>query len=71
MPPWYFLDLLSEPFARDAPLKLDGEKAVISSRQDLNGDVGPALEAAGLAVEPFDGGFLVRDPWQLAVVFGS
>jgi catechol 2,3-dioxygenase len=28
-------------------------------------------EAAGVAVEPFDGGFLVRDPWRTAVAFVS
>ena len=28
-------------------------------------------EAAGVAVEPADGGFLVRDPWQTAVHFTS
>jgi hypothetical protein len=44
-----FLNLLSEPFARDTPLKLDREIAVISSGHDMNGDVGPVLEAAGFA----------------------
>ena len=29
------------------------------------------LEAAGTAVEPVDGGFLVRDPWRTAVLFVS
>jgi catechol 2,3-dioxygenase len=27
------------------------------------------VEAAGLATEPFDGGFLVRDPWRTAIAF--
>ena len=53
-----FLYLLSEPFTRDTPLKLDREKAVISSRQNMNGDVGPVLEAAGLAENSV--GFLAR-----------
>jgi catechol 2,3-dioxygenase len=29
------------------------------------------VEAAGLPVESHDGGFLARDPWQTAVVFGA
>ena len=41
--------VLSNPFTRDASLKFDREKAVISSRQNMNGDVGPVLKAAGLA----------------------
>jgi len=44
-----FLYLLSEPFTRDAPLKFDREKTVVSCRKNKNGDVGPALEATGLA----------------------
>jgi len=44
-----FFRLLSEPFTRDTPLKFDREKAVVSSRKNMNGDVGPALEATGLA----------------------
>ena len=44
-----FLHLLSEPFTRDTPLKIDREEAVVSSRQNVSGDVGPALEAIGLA----------------------
>jgi catechol 2,3-dioxygenase len=32
-------------------------------------DVQARAEAAGHATEPADGGFLVRDPWQTAVVF--
>ena len=43
------LYLLSKPFTRDTSLKFDREKAVISSRQNMNGDVGPVLKAAGLA----------------------
>jgi catechol 2,3-dioxygenase len=31
--------------------------------------VSARVGAAGITVEPFDGGFLVRDPWQLAVAF--
>jgi catechol 2,3-dioxygenase len=27
------------------------------------------VKAAGLATEPFEGGFLVRDPWQTAIAF--
>lgn len=27
------------------------------------------VEAAGIAIEPYDAGFLVRDPWQTAVAF--
>ena len=27
------------------------------------------VEAAGHEAEPFDGGFLVRDPWRTAVAF--
>jgi hypothetical protein len=27
------------------------------------------VEAAGGPVEPFDGGFVVRDPWRTAVAF--
>src|SRR5438046_163856 len=53
-----FLYLLSEPFACDTPLKLDREKAVISSRQNMNGDVGPVLEAARFAENSV--GFLAR-----------
>ena len=45
---WNFLHLLSEPFTRNTPLKFDREKAVVSSRKNMNGDVGPALEATGL-----------------------
>jgi hypothetical protein len=44
-----FLHLLFEPFAGHTLLEFDREKAVISSRQNMNGNVGPALEAAGLA----------------------
>ena len=44
-----FLHLLSEPFTRDAPLKFDREKTVVSSRKNMNGDFGPALEATGFA----------------------
>ena len=29
------------------------------------------VDAAGLAIEPFDGGFLVRDPWRTAIAFVS
>jgi len=29
------------------------------------------VEAAGLEVEPFEGGFLVRDPWRTAIAFTS
>ena len=29
------------------------------------------LEAAGLEIEPHDGGFLVRDPWRIAVAFAT
>jgi hypothetical protein len=43
------LHLLSEPFAHNAALKFDREKAVIFSRKNMNGDVRPALEATGLA----------------------
>jgi hypothetical protein len=32
-------------------------------------DVRARAEAAGIAHEPVDGGFLVRDPWQTAVAF--
>lgn len=53
-----FLYFLSEPFACDTPLKLDREKAVISSRQNMNGDVGPVLEAARFAENSV--GFLAR-----------
>ncbi len=51
-----FLHLLSEPFAHDAALKFDREKTVVSSRKNMNGDFGPALEATGLAEN--DLGFL-------------
>src|SRR5215510_14979130 len=44
-----FLHHLSEPFTRDTPLKFDREKAVVSSRKNMNGDVRPVLEATGLA----------------------
>src|SRR6202011_6020917 len=44
-----FLHLLSEPFTRDTPLKFDREKAIVSSRKNMNGDIRPALEATGLA----------------------
>jgi hypothetical protein len=44
-----FLNLLSEPLTRDTSLKFDREKTVVSSRKNMNGDVGPALEATGLA----------------------
>jgi catechol 2,3-dioxygenase len=33
------------------------------------GQVRARVEAAGLPVEPHDGGFLVRDPWDIAVAF--
>jgi catechol 2,3-dioxygenase len=29
------------------------------------------VEAAGADAEPFDGGFLTRDPWRIAVAFGA
>jgi hypothetical protein len=39
----------------------------------LSGDdlapVRARLESAGADVEPFDGGFLARDPWGTAVAF--
>jgi hypothetical protein len=44
-----FLHVLSEPFTRDTPLKFDREKAVVASAKNMNGDVGPALEATGFA----------------------
>src|SRR5262249_4708733 len=44
-----FHHLLSEPFTRDTALEFDWEKAIVSSRQNVNGDVGPVIEAAGLA----------------------
>jgi hypothetical protein len=44
-----FLHFLSEPFTRDTPLKLDREKAIVCSRKNMNGDVGPALETTGFA----------------------
>jgi hypothetical protein len=56
MATWNFLHLLSEPFAHDAALKFDREKTVVSSRKNMNGDFGPALEATGLAEN--DLGFL-------------
>src|SRR5215831_2432372 len=49
-----FLYLASEPFARDTPLKFDREKAVVSSRKNMNWDVGPALEPTGLAENGLD-----------------
>jgi hypothetical protein len=49
-----FFHLLSEPFARDTPLKFDREKAVIFSRKNMNGDVRPALEATGIAENGLD-----------------
>jgi catechol 2,3-dioxygenase len=33
-------------------------------------DVRARVEAAGLATEPYESGFLARDPWNTAVVFG-
>src|SRR5579859_7535264 len=56
MAPGNFLHLLSEPFTRDAPLKFGREKTVVSSRNNMNRNVGPALEATGLAEN--DLGFL-------------
>src|SRR3981189_2357962 len=47
MPTGNFLNFLSEPFTRDAPLKFDREKTVVSSRKNMNGDFGPELEAPG------------------------
>src|SRR5690242_13176881 len=44
-----FIHVLTESFTRDTLLKFDREKAVVSSRKNMNGDVGPALEATGLA----------------------
>ena len=32
-------------------------------------DVRARVDAAGLEVEPFDGGFLIRDPWRTAIAF--
>ena len=32
-------------------------------------DVRPRVEQAGLSAEPYEDGFLVRDPWRTAVVF--
>ena len=32
-------------------------------------EVRARVEAAGLAVEPFEGGFVVRDPWRTALAF--
>jgi len=32
-------------------------------------DVRARVDAAGLEVEPFEGGFLIRDPWQTAIAF--
>jgi catechol 2,3-dioxygenase len=34
-------------------------------------EVRARVAAAGLAIEPYTGGFLVRDPWQTAVVFAA
>jgi catechol 2,3-dioxygenase len=34
-------------------------------------DVRARADASGAAVEPVDGGFIVRDPWQIAVTFAS
>src|SRR5271155_5914187 len=44
-----FVHLPSEPFTRHAPLKFDRKKAVVSSRKNMNGDFGPALEVTDLA----------------------
>ena len=44
-----FIHLLTESFTRNTPLKFDREKTVVSSRKNMNGDIGPALEATGLA----------------------
>src|ERR1700722_9797165 len=49
MPAGNFLHLSSEPFTRDTPLKFNREKAVVCSRKNMNGNVGPALELTGLA----------------------
>jgi hypothetical protein len=56
-----FLQLLSEPFTRDTPLKLDREKAIAFSSTNMNGDVRPALEATRLAKNGL--GFLARLFW--------
>jgi hypothetical protein len=42
-------------------LATDGDVAEVRARVD----------AAGVAVKPVAGGFLVCDPWQIAVVFVS
>jgi hypothetical protein len=39
----------SEPGTGDTSLKLNREKAVVSSRKNLSGDVGPVLEATRFA----------------------
>jgi catechol 2,3-dioxygenase len=44
---------------------------VILESADEVADVRERIEAAGLPVEPHDGAFLVRDPWQTAVIFAS
>ena len=51
-----FLYLLPKPFARDTLLKFDRKKAIVSSRKNMDRDVGPAREAAGFAEH--DLGFL-------------
>lgn len=53
-----FLHRLAEPFTCNTPLKFDREKAVVSSRQNMNGNVGPALETAEFAEKNL--GFLAR-----------
>ncbi len=44
---------------------------VLLESADEVGEVRERIEAAGLPVEPHDSGFLVRDPWQTAVIFAS
>jgi hypothetical protein len=50
------LYVLSKSFTRNSPLKFDREKAIVSSRQNMNWYCWPALKAAGLTED--DVGFL-------------
>jgi catechol 2,3-dioxygenase len=44
---------------------------VLLESADEVSEVRARVEAAGLPVEPHEGGFLVRDPWQTAVAFAA
>jgi catechol 2,3-dioxygenase len=43
---------------------------VLESQAEVD-EVRARVEAAGLPVEPHGGGFVTRDPWEIAIAFGA